>query len=87
MLVGRSARWRRSCARCAGLGIAFVSIHAVAGDLRSGALERFTLRGRPPLRRSLTLARLVGRSSPPAEQLFIETLMSCCAKRHGDTSL
>ena len=39
------------------------------------------LAGRPPLMRHFSVARLVGRPLSPAEQSFVETLTSCCAKQ------
>lgn len=63
-----------------GLGIAFLSRYAVADEVDRGELESFRLRGRPPLRRSFSIARLRGRPLSPAEQGFVATLTRCCAK-------
>jgi len=62
-----------------GLGIAFLSQYAVADDVASGVLERFRLRGRPPLRRSLSIARLAARELSPAEAALVATLSRCVA--------
>ena len=58
----------------AGLGFAFLSRHAVAEEVERGELERFRLAGRPPLRRSFSVARLAGRPLSPGEQAFVATL-------------
>lgn len=63
-----------------GLGIAFLSRYAVADEVDRGELESFRLRGRPPMRRSFSIARLRGRPLSPAEQGFVATLTRCCAK-------
>ncbi len=63
-----------------GLGIAFLSRYAVAEEVGRGELESFRLAGRPPLRRSFSLARLSGRPLSPAERGFVDTLTRCCAK-------
>src|SRR5919109_4762197 len=63
-----------------GLGIAFLSRYAVAEEVARGDLESFRLAGRPPLRRSFSVARLAGRPLSPAERTFVETLAGCCAK-------
>jgi molybdate transport repressor ModE-like protein len=64
-----------------GLGVAFLSRYAVAEEVERGDLESFRLAGRPPLRRSFSIARLAGRPLSPAEQGFVATLTRCCAKR------
>ncbi len=64
----------------AGLGIAFLSRYAVAEELERGELERFRLAGRPPIERSLYVARLTRRPLSPSERGFIATLRRCCAK-------
>ena len=64
-----------------GLGIAFLSRYAVAEEVARGELECFRLAGRPPMRRHLSVARLVGRPLSPSERGFVETLTRCCAKR------
>jgi molybdate transport repressor ModE-like protein len=66
-----------------GLGLAFLSRYAVAEEVERGDLECFRLAGRPPLLRSFSVARLAGRPLSPAEQTFVETLTSCCAKQAG----
>ena len=64
-----------------GLGLAFLSRYAVAEEVERGDLESFRLAGRPPLARHFSVARLVGRPLSPAEQSFVDTLTSCCAKQ------
>src|SRR5919202_150276 len=64
-----------------GLGLAFLSRYAVAGEVERGDLESFRLAGRPPLIRSFSVARLAGRPLSPAERSFVETLTRCCAKQ------
>ncbi len=63
-----------------GLGVAFLSRYAVAEEVERGDLEVFRLAGRPPLTRTLSVARLAGRPLSPAEQAFVATLARCCAK-------
>lgn len=63
-----------------GLGIAFLSRYAVAEDVERRELESFRLKGRPPLRRSFSVARLAGKPPSPAEAAFVSTLTRCCAK-------
>jgi molybdate transport repressor ModE-like protein len=64
-----------------GLGIAFLSRYAVAEEVERGDLESFRLRGRPPLTRYFSVARLAGRPLSPAERGFVATLTRCCAKQ------
>jgi len=64
-----------------GLGIAFLSRYAVAEEVERGDLESFRLRGRPPLVRHFSVARLAGRPLSPAEKGFVATLTRCCAKQ------
>jgi molybdate transport repressor ModE-like protein len=64
-----------------GLGLAFLSRYAVAEEVERGDLECFRLSGRRPLLRRFSVARLAGRPLSPAEQRFVETLTSCCAKQ------
>ena len=64
-----------------GLGLAFLSRYAVAEEVARGDLESFRLAGRPPLNRQFSIAHLAGRPLSPAEQGFIATLTSCCAKQ------
>src|ERR671935_2571149 len=66
-----------------GLGLAFLSRYAVAEEVERGDLECFRLAGRPPLVRHFSVARLAGRRPSPAEETFVETLTSCCAKQAG----
>src|SRR5207302_3675156 len=64
-----------------GLGLDFLSRYAVAEEVERGDLESFRLAGRPPLVRHFSVARLAGRPLSPAEQSFVDTLTSCCAKQ------
>jgi len=64
-----------------GLGIAFLSRYAVAEEVERGDLECFRLRGRPPLVRHFSVARLAGRPLSPAEKGFVATLTRCCTKQ------
>ena len=64
-----------------GLGLAFLSRYAVAEEVERGDLESFRLAGRPPLLRHFSIAHLAGRPLAPAEQSFVTTLTSCCAKQ------
>ena len=64
-----------------GLGLAFLSRYAVAEEVERGDLESFRLAGRPPLLRHFSIAHLAGRPLSPAEQSFVTTLTSCCAKQ------
>jgi molybdate transport repressor ModE-like protein len=63
-----------------GLGFAFLSRYAVAEEVGRGDLEAFRLAGRPPIMRTLDVARLVRRPSTPSERGFVATLTRCCAK-------
>ena len=63
-----------------GLGIAFLSRFAVAEEVARGELELFRIAGRPPLERTLLIARLAGRPRSPSEREFVATLRRCCAK-------
>lgn len=62
------------------LGFAFLSRFAVADDLHEGSLESFRIAGRRPLRRDFLVVRLAGRELGPAEERFLTTLSTCCAK-------
>jgi molybdate transport repressor ModE-like protein len=64
-----------------GLGIAFLSRYAVAEEVDRGELDVFRLRGRRPLTRDFSIARLAGRPLSPAESAFVATLTRCCAKQ------
>lgn len=63
-----------------GLGVAFLSRYAVAEEVARGDLELFRLAGRPPLERTLNVARLARRPPSPSERGFVATLTRCCAK-------
>ena len=64
-----------------GLGVAFLSRYAVAEEVERGDLASFRLAGRPRLLRHFSVAHLAGRPLSPAEQSFVATLTSCCAKQ------
>lgn len=64
-----------------GLGVAFLSRYAVAEEIERGELDVFRLRGRPPLEREFSIARLASRPLSPAESAFVATLTRCCAKQ------
>ena len=66
-----------------GLGIAFLSRYAVAEEIERGELEAFRLAGRPPLERTLSVARLARRPLTPGERGFVATLTRCCAKNQA----
>ena len=66
-----------------GLGIAFLSRYAVAEEIERGELEAFRLAGRPPLARTLSIARLARRPLTPGERGFVATLTRCCAKNEA----
>jgi LysR family transcriptional regulator, low CO2-responsive transcriptional regulator len=62
-----------------GLGIAFVSLYAVAEEVERGELECFRLAGQPRIERRFHVARLARRSPSPSERRFMATV-TCCAK-------
>ena len=64
-----------------GLGVAFLSRYAVAEEVERGELEVFRLRGRAPMERDFSIARLASRPLSPAETAFVATLTRCCAKQ------
>lgn len=66
-----------------GLGVAFLSRYAVAEEIERGELEPFRLAGRPPLGRTLSVARLARRPLTPGERGFVATLTRCCAKNEA----
>src|SRR5262245_35420230 len=54
-----------------GLGIAFLSRYAVAEEVERGELVTFRLAGRPPIERTLHVARLARRPFTPSERGFL----------------
>jgi molybdate transport repressor ModE-like protein len=64
-----------------GLGVGFLSRYAVAEEIERGELDVFRLRGRPPIIRQFSIARLAARPLSPAESAFVATLTRCCAKQ------
>lgn len=69
-----SAEAVKQCAR-AGLGIAFLSKHTLAGELRRGELTSFRLAGIPPLAGYISVARRAAVPLGPAERKFVQTLV------------
>ncbi len=63
-----------------GLGVAFLSHHAVAEEVARGELEVFRIAGAAPIVRTLHVARLRRRPLAPSERGFLATLTRCCAK-------
>lgn len=60
-------------AAMAGLGVAFVSVHAVEGELASGRLRALRLRGLP-IRRHFHVIHHEARALSPAARAFVELL-------------
>jgi molybdate transport repressor ModE-like protein len=69
-----------------GLGIAFLSRYAVAEEVERRELEVFRLAGRPPIERSLYVARLARRPLSRSERGFVATLTRCCSKSEAFAS-
>jgi LysR family transcriptional regulator, low CO2-responsive transcriptional regulator len=65
-----------------GLGIAFVSLYAVAEEVERGELECFRLAGQPRIDRRFHIARLARRAPSPSERRFIETVTRCTKSAH-----
>lgn len=59
----------------AGLGLALISEHVVAQDLRSGELVRLKINP-PPKRRPVTLVRMADQPLTPVEHRFVELISS-----------
>ena len=64
-----------------GLGVAFVSLHAVAEEVERGELECFRLAGHPRIERHFHIARLARRPSP-SEKRFVATITRCTKDAH-----
>jgi len=64
-----------------GLGVAFLSRYAVAEEIERRELDVFRLRGRQPLTRDFSVARLASHPLSPAVRGFVATLTRCCAKQ------
>src|SRR5436190_721617 len=60
------------------LGLAFVSKLVVEDELARGDLVPFRVEGGEPMRRSVFLLRPDGREVTPSENVFLQTLCSCC---------
>lgn len=65
-----------------GLGIAFVSLYAVAEEVERGELECFRLAGQPRIERRFHIARLARRSPSPSERRFTATVTRCAQGSH-----
>jgi LysR family transcriptional regulator, low CO2-responsive transcriptional regulator len=65
-----------------GLGVAFVSLHAVAEEVGRGELECFRLAGRARIERRFHVARLARRSPSPSERRFMATVTRCAKSAH-----
>jgi len=65
-----------------GLGIAFVSLYAVAEEVERGELVCFRLAGRPRIERRFHIARLARRSPSPSERRFTATVTRCAKGAH-----
>jgi molybdate transport repressor ModE-like protein len=65
-----------------GLGIAFVSLYAVAEEVQRGELECFRLAGRPRVERRFHIARIARRSPSPSERRFMATVTRCARGAH-----
>jgi DNA-binding transcriptional LysR family regulator len=69
-----SAEAVKQCAR-AGLGVAFLSKHTLAGELQRGELATFRLAGVAPRVGYVSVARLVAVPPGPAERQFVQILV------------
>jgi molybdate transport repressor ModE-like protein len=65
-----------------GLGVAFVSLYAVAEEVARGELECFRLAGRARIERRFHVARLTRRSPSPSERRFMATVTRCAKSAH-----
>lgn len=65
-----------------GLGVAFVSLHAVAEEVERGELECFRLAGHPRIERHFHIARLARRPPSPSEKRFVATITRCTKDAH-----
>ena len=70
-----------------GLGIAFVSLYAVAEEVERGELECFRLAGQPRIERRFHIARLARRSPSPSERRFMATVTRCAKGAHHATAI
>jgi DNA-binding transcriptional LysR family regulator len=73
-----SAEAVKRCAR-AGLGVAFLSRHTLAGELSRGELTTFRLAGIAPLVGYISVARLAAVPLGPAERRFVHMLVRASA--------
>jgi molybdate transport repressor ModE-like protein len=65
-----------------GLGVAFVSLYAVAEEVERGELECFRLAGQPRIERRFHIARLARRAPSPSERRFMATVTRCTKSAH-----
>jgi molybdate transport repressor ModE-like protein len=65
-----------------GLGVAFVSLYAVAEEVARGELECFRLADRARIERRFHVARLARRSPSPSERRFMATVTRCAKSAH-----
>lgn len=65
-----------------GLGIAFVSLYAVAEEVERGELVCFRLAGQPRIERRFHIARLARRAPSPSERRFMATVTRCAKGAH-----
>jgi molybdate transport repressor ModE-like protein len=65
-----------------GLGVAFVSLYAVAEEVERGELECFRLAGQPRIERRFHIARLARRTPSPSERRFMATVTRCAKSAH-----
>jgi molybdate transport repressor ModE-like protein len=70
-----------------GLGIAFVSLYAVAEEVARGELECFRLGGQPRIERRFHIARLARRSPSPSERRFMATVTRCAKGTHHTAAI
>jgi molybdate transport repressor ModE-like protein len=70
-----------------GLGIAFVSLYAVAEEVERGELECFRLAGQPRIERRFHIARLARRSPSPSERRFMATVTRCAKGAHHTAAI
>ena len=65
-----------------GLGVALVSLYAVAEEVERGELECFRLAGQPRIERRFHIARLARRLPSPSERRFMATVTRCAKGAH-----
>jgi molybdate transport repressor ModE-like protein len=65
-----------------GLGVAFLSLYAIAEEVERGELESFRLAGQPRIERRFHIARLARRFPSPSERGFVATVTRCTKGGH-----